>query len=157
MNASDIVKAKQSNALYKAYYKPTVFQSTTFSTITTVSSIVNYISSSIPITSTSYVSTVETAYKYVCQPTFVSYEMANAMRDGAYTCGNRSISELQFKNATSTVQYAYNTNYSTFSFNPTVPLPSTFRVTSSFITASKGPVVQSLIDFQQGTNFSNDC
>ena len=155
MNASDIVKAKQTKALYNAYYNPTVFQSTTFSTITTVSSILNYVSSSVPITSDSYTSTVETAYNYVCQPTFVSYEMANALRDGVYICGNRSISDLQFKNTTNTVQYAYKTNYSTFSFNPSVQLPSTFRVTSSFITASRGPVIQPLIDFEQGTSFSN--
>jgi hypothetical protein len=153
MNASDIVKAKQSKALYNAYYNPTVFQSTTFSTINTVSSILRYVSSSVEFTSTSYTSTIQTINTYVCNPTFVSYEMANAIRDGSL----KPDSNLQWKNDVSTVQYAYKTNYSTFSFNPTVPLPSTFRVTSSFITASDGPVVQSLIDFQQGTNFSNNC
>ena len=41
MNASDIIKAKQNQTLYKSYYQPTVFQSTIYSTLTIGSSILN--------------------------------------------------------------------------------------------------------------------
>lgn len=156
MNASDIVKAKQSQTLFKAYNNPTVFQSSTYSTLNTVSSILNYVSSGIVFGSTSYTSCINTVYNYVCNPTFVSYEMANAIKNGAYVCDGKVPSQLQWKNTNSTLQYTYSTIYSTFSTTSTI-LPSTIRVTSTLVSTGPEPVICPLINFYQGTNFASRC
>ncbi len=156
MNASDIIKAKQNQTLYKAYYNPTVFQSSIFSTINTVSSIINYVSDSIIFTSSSYTSCINTVYTYQCNPTFVSYEMANNINNGKYICGGKVPSELQWKNTNSTVIYAYSTILSSFS-TPSTIIPSTIRVSSTIISTGPSPIICPLIDFYQGTNFSNSC
>jgi hypothetical protein len=153
MNASDIVKAKQNQTLYKAYNNPTVFQSSTYSTLTSVSSFVNVISSGIPLMSTSYTSCINTVYTYVCNPTFISYELAKSVKDGVYECGGKIPSELQWKNTNSTIIYSY----STLSTSPTSTLISTFRITSTTVLTGPSPVICPLIEMNQGTNFDSRC
>ena len=150
MNASDIVKAKQNKVLYKSLYNPTVFQSTVFSTINTVSSLIY------PTFQNSYTSTVNTAYNYVCNPTFISYELANNVNNGQYACGAKSVSYMQWKNLNNTTVYAYSTMYSTI-ISPSIPIPSSFSVTSTTILTGPTPVVQPFIEFYQGTNFASKC
>ena len=86
MNASDIVKAKQNQTLYKAYYQPTVYQSTIYSTINQVSSVSR---------ADSYTSCINTAYTYVCNPTFISYELANDVKN--------DVSTIQYTTSGSTI------------------------------------------------------
>jgi len=138
MNASDIVKNKQNKVLYQAYYHPTVFQSTVVSTLSLISS-----STSGP---NSYRSTVITAYNYVCQPTSISYELLNEVKNGKEACTGTCASQLTWSNLTSTTQYMYSTNYSTLS------TPLNINVTSTSVQGSKGPVICPLINFYQGTN-----
>jgi len=156
MNASDIVRAKQNQTLYKAYYNPYNFVASayTYSTISIVSSIQTQ---SGPLqTSTSYVSNVNTVYTYTCEPTFVSYDMANDINRGAYVCGIKTESIMQWKNLNSTSIYAYSTLYSTIG-GPTYHIPSTINVTSTTIMTAPQPLVQPLIQFYQGTNFAAQC
>lgn len=153
MNASDIVKAKQSQTLYKAYYHPTVFQSSVFSTLTPISSFINYVSSGIPVTSTSYASCTTTVYDYQCQPRFLTYASRYKVNDGAYSCAGKVTSKLRWKNTQSTTMYSYNTIYSTLN-NPSTFVPSTFRVTSSLVMTAPAPLIYPLITLQQGTSFT---
>ena len=138
MNASDIVKNKQNKVLYKAYYQPTVFQST----VVTISSLIK----SDTTNDDMYRSTVITAYNYSCQPTFLSYELLNEVKNGKEECTGTCASQLSWTNLTSTTQYMYATNYSTLS------TPLTIDVTSTSVQGSKGPVICPLINFYQGTN-----
>jgi hypothetical protein len=147
MNASDIVKAKQNNTLHCAYYHPTVFQSTTYSTVNVVSSIINYVSSGYVFSSTSYTSTQHTVNTAVCNPTFMSYEMQQQVLSG------KPVSELQWKLNTSTLAYAYSTTYSSFN-NPANILPSSIRVTSTLVATGPGPVICPLVDYYQGNHAS---
>jgi hypothetical protein len=156
MNASDIVKAKQSQVLYKAYHRPTVFESTTFSTITPISSFINFVSSGVPLLSTSYASCLTTAYPYVCEPTFVSYESRNQVQSGAYSCAGKVPSRLQWKAIHPTTIYSYSTIYSSLT-NPSTIMASTVRVTSTTMLTGTGPIICPLIQFQQGTNFAHTC
>ena len=138
MNASDIVKNRQNKVLYNAYYQPTVFQSTVVSTLSPISSYTGGY--------TSYGSTVITAYNYSCQPTFLSYELLNEVKNGKEVCTGTCASQLTWTNLTSTTQYMYATNYSTLS------TPLQISVTSTSVQGSKGPVICPLINFYQGTN-----
>jgi hypothetical protein len=138
MNASDIVKSRQNKVLYNAYYQPTVFQSTVVSTLTPISSYTGGYSS--------YESTVITAYNYSCQPTFLSYELLNDVKNGKEACTGTCATQLTWANLTSTTQYMYATNYSTLS------TPLSIGVTSTIVKGSTGPVVCPLINFYQGTN-----
>lgn len=149
MNASDIVKSKQNKTLHCAYYKPTVFQSTTYSTLNVVSSIINYVSSGYVFSSTSYTSSMHTVNNTVCNPTFMSYEMQQQVLSG------KPVSQLQWKLNTSTLAYAYSTTYSSFN-NPANILPSTIRVTSTLVASGPGPVVCPVVTFHQG-NFDITC
>jgi len=133
MNASDIVKAKQNQTLYKAYYQPTVFQSTIYSTINVVSSVSR---------GDSYTSCINTAYTYVCNPTFISYELANDVNQGSYVCGGKAPSQLTWKNNVSTIQYTTSSNIITG---------------STFVLGGEGPVICPDPIFRQGTNFANSC
>jgi hypothetical protein len=156
MNASDIIKNKQAQTLYKAYYKPTVFKSSIFSTINTVSSIFNYADGGAGDSiSTRYTSCVYTVYDYMCQPTFMSYETASQINDGAYVCGKKSVSNLQWKNNNSTVIYAYSSIYSTFA-TPSISTISTIRIESTNVMLGPSPVITPLITFYQGTSY-NSC
>jgi hypothetical protein len=138
MNASDIVKNKQNKVLYQAYYRPTVFQSTVVSTVSLISSATTVGNSS--------ESTVITAYNYVCQPTFLSYELLNEVKNGKEACTNACATQVTWSNLTSTTKYMYSTIYSTLS------TPCTIIVTSTVVQGNKGPVICPLINFYQGTN-----
>lgn len=138
MNASDIVKNRQNKVLYNAYYQPTVFQSTVVTTLIPISS---YTSGS-----NSYGSTVNTIYTYVCQPTRLSYELLNEVKNGKDVCTGTCASQVTWTNLTSTTKYMYSTIYSTLS------TPSTIIVTSTIVQGSTGPVICPLINFYQGTN-----
>jgi hypothetical protein len=138
MNASDIIKAKQNRTLYKAYYNPTVYNSTITSTI--------YPYSSINGGTPSYTSTINTQYTYTCNPTYIDYELAYDIAAGKYECGGKSISELAWKNTDPTLIFNYySTSYSSIS------------TTSTTILTAPGPVICPQVEFYQGTNFANDC
>jgi len=156
MNASDLVKAKQNQTLYKAYYQPTVFQSTTFSTLTTVSSIIRVVSSGVPLTSTSYASCSQTVYQNTCEPTFTTYASRYSIADGASTCMGRRPKETQWKANQPTTLYSYSTIYSTL-IAPSTFAPSTVRVTSTVVLAAPAPKICPLNQVQQGTSFASQC
>lgn len=157
MNASDIVKTKQSQTLYRAYSNPRVFQSTVFSTITPVSSILQYTSSSVWVSTNSFVSCVNTVNTYSAQPTFLSYDLAQSMKDGAYVCGNQTHTSLQWKNTQSTMIYAFSSIYSSFA-TPNISTVSTIQITSSIVQQAPGPKIVPLIQFYQGVNNGKcDC
>ena len=145
MNASDIVKTKQNNTLHCAYYNPTVLQSTTYTTVNTLSSIIKNISSGVIFASTSYTSTTYTVNTSVCNPTFMSYEMKQNVL-------TMPTSELQWKSNTSTLTYAYSSIYSSFN-TPANILPSTVRVSSTLVATGPGPIICPLVTYYQGTNF----
>jgi hypothetical protein len=142
MNASDIVKSKQDAALYKAYYRPTVFQSTVYSTITPYSSV-----SGTP----SFTSCINTANTYICNPTFISYELANDVNDGSYVCGGKTTSKMAWK------------------ANTSIPTPNVFAYLSYSTVAADASTILSVNNyavrplicpdpvFNQGTNFDNQC
>jgi hypothetical protein len=140
MNASDIVKNRQNKVLYKAYYQPTVFQSTV---AITSSLIISYTTNPNP---PLYHTDVITAYNYSCQPTFLSYELLNEVKNGKEACTNACATQVTWSNLTSTTKYMYSTIYSTLS------TPCTIIVTSTVVQGNKGPVICPLINFYQGTN-----
>jgi hypothetical protein len=143
MNASDIVKLKQNGALYKAYYRPTVFQSTVYSTIYPVSSSDGG--------SPSYTSCINTAYTYSCNPPFISYQLANDVAEGSYVCGGKTTSKMEWKANTSVPTqtiYAF-PNYST-----TTAGASTILSVNSYAVR---PLICPDPVFNQGTNFANSC
>ena len=156
MNASDIVKQKQNKVLYKAYYNPTVFESTVFSTINTVSSIVNYVSSGVPLLSTSYTSCINTVYNYMCEPTFQSYESRYAVGSGANACTGKNASELKWKKTSQIPIYAYSTVYSSL-VTPSTLAPSTIRVSSTLVQGGPMPLICAITQVQQGTSFAMSC
>ena len=142
MNASDIVNARKNKVLYKAYYNPTVFASSIFSTVTVLSSIVDIFNN----VSTSYSSSISTCNTYVCNPLFVSYEMAQNVANGS--CSSKK-SELKWVNNTSTMVYAYDTQLG--------PGPLTNQVVTAITTestiVSMGPMPLTCSDlFRQGNN-----
>jgi hypothetical protein len=155
MNASDIVKRKQ-NATLSHYYQPTVFQSTTFSTVNTVSSIIRVVSSGVPLLSTSYTSCTQTVYQAMCEPTFTSYASRYAVESGVAGCTGKVPKESKWKANQSTVIYSYNTIYSSL-VNPSTLAPSTIRVFSTIVNTAPGPFICPLVQFQQGTSFSAQC
>lgn len=156
MNASDIVKRKQNIALYKAYYHPTVFQSTTFSTLNTVCSIINYVSSGVPLLSSSYTSCIKTSYDYLCEPTFMTYESRHAIHSGWKNCTGRDKNELQWKPTQRKEIYAFSTLYSSLVTASTIA-PSSIRVASTVIMTTPTPMIYSLNSQLQGTSFSSQC
>lgn len=154
MNASDILKVKQQQLLYQTYYKPQVFQSTTCSTVNTVSSILRYVSAGVNITSTSYTSCLNTVPSYSAPPTFISYEMAQKIQQGEYGCVKRNEVETDWKRTNSTFAYAQTTLLSTFT--PSGPLlPSSVRISSTIVSTGPAPIICPLIQLQQGTAFSS--
>jgi len=156
MNASDVVKAKQNQTLYQAYYAPTVFQSTVHTHIHKVSSIFAYLDGSQEVTIDSYASCTTTVLEYVCPPTFVSYEMAAAVNRGAYVCGGKTPSQMQWENINHQTVYAYSSVYSTFTTTSTIS-PSTFYITSTTVMGAPAPTIVPLIQLVQGTNFASAC
>jgi len=141
MNASDIVKAKQSGALYKAYYNPTVFQSSVVSTFYPVSSV----STGVGVYTSSFSqSCINTIYTYSCQPTFISYQLANNVQDGQYVCGGKTPS---FTNWIATSSMGTSPSYA--STNSTL--------SSSVNRYAVRPLICPDPIFVQGTNFQNSC
>lgn len=156
MNASDIVKKKQNTVLYKAYYQPTVFQSTTFSTVNTVSSIIRYISSGVPITSTSYTSCTQTVYQTLCEPTFTSYASRYSIDEGTDGCIGRDKRQLKWKANQPTTIYSYSTIYSSLGTASTLA-PSSIRIFSTVVNTAPTPLICPLSQVQQGTSFASQC
>jgi len=137
MNASDIVKAKQNKTVYSAYYKPNVYQSTIYSTLTAYSSIV----SGTP----SFTSCSTTVYTYIDNPTFINYETLNEIKHGAEACGAAPSSQLQFTGISTTI-YAYKPMYSTINRISTI---QSYTITSSIASIPTGPVIPS-VQYKQG-------
>ena len=155
MNASDIVKAKQNRILYNTYYNPVVLNSVVTSTLRPISSIYRYSNpDGSKVISTSYTSCITTCDTYVAKPTFVSYEMAQAMRDGEYGCGaGRRPIETSWKNTTSTVKVIQSTVLSTFVVSGPL-LPSSMRYSSTIMTTGQAPTICPIIDYHQGTSYA---
>ena len=172
MNASDIIKAKQSRTLYQAYYRPTIFPgSTSNGTNVFITSTVNYCPVSTVSTGgvfvSSLVSCVTLNYAYKCEKPNVSYNLLNDINQGKYICGypycstivqwnngqaftagncNCKISFLTWKNTTNSFVYQYSsTSY------------STYTITSTLVPSGPGPVICPLVNFYQGTSFDNRC
>lgn len=171
MNASDIIKAKQSRVLYQAYYRPTIFPGLQGSVSTLITSTINYCPistvSSSGVYISSFVSCVTLNYAYKCEKPNISYELMNDINQGKYLCGfpycstivqwnnqqaftsgscNCKISFLTWKNTTTAPVY----QYSTATYSSVV-------ITSSIIASGPGPVICPLVDFYQGTSFDNRC
>jgi hypothetical protein len=153
MNASDIVKLKQNGALYKAYYRPTVFQSTVYSTITPVSSLSTNTTSGGIRYQSSFTSCINTAYTYSCEPPFISYELAKDIAEGSYVCGGKTVSKMTWKaNMAIPTQDIY--AYSTYSTPSSISLVSTVLSVNSYAVR---PLICPDPIFNQGTNFANTC
>lgn len=164
MNASDIIKAKQSKVLYQAYYNPTLFPYDSKTIINTVP--ISTISTSGGYNSSIF-SCSTSNFLYRCNPTTPSYELADSVNDGKYICGypyceaitkwntgeiittancNCKISHLNWKNNILTpIKFYSTTTYSSI---------STF---TSNILSGPTPIICPLINFYQGTNFDNIC
>jgi hypothetical protein len=138
-NASDIVIDKRDGTLYKAYYTPRVFQSTIVSTFTPFSSISSG--------TVSYTSSFETIYTYECKPKFISYQIANEVNNGAYVCGNKQISELEWNNTTSSLQFYFSTS----------GVGGISTITSSFVLRGPEPIIYPLVQFYQGVETVSNC
>jgi len=168
MNASDIVKAKQNRILFQAYYHPVTTPLTTSTTIYT-STVLSSISEGVyaPVCST-------LIYDNLCMPSFISYQLANDVNQGKYLCNTYTLaqqvgtdtvlttstatnlctlSNLQWKNVNSTINYQYSSIYSTTD-RSTI---STILKTSTIIQTGPLPVICPLISFYQGTNFASQC
>lgn len=156
MNASDVIQRKQNTSLYKAYYQPTVFQSSVISTVRPISSIIRTISSGIPLTSTSYTSCTQTIYQNVCEPTFMTYQTRNAIGSGTALCTGRVPKETTWVANQSTFIYSYSTIYSSL-VNPSTLAASTIRITSTIVQTAPTPLVCPLTLLQQGTSFASQC
>lgn len=141
MNASDIVKAKQCGALYKAYYNPTVFQSTVVSTFYPISSV----STGVGVYTSSFsASCINTYYTYSCEQPAISYQLANDVLCGKYVCGGKVPSY---------------TNWIATSTMGTTP---TYASTNSTLSSSVNryavrPLISPDPVYIQGTNFQNSC
>lgn len=137
--ASEVVAAKRDGTLYNAYYMPNVFQSTT---------VYNYIPySSIASQPISYLSTLDTKNTYLCNPTFISYQLANEVNSGAYVCGDKQLSELDWKNTNSSIQLYFSTGGT----------GSISTVTSSFVMRGPEPIICPLTQFYQGVETISNC
>ena len=145
MNASDIVKAKQCGALYKAYYNPTVFQSTVISTISLISS-----SGAGGSVSTSS-SCINTVYTYTCSQPLISYELGANIECGKFVCGGKVPSVTTWKaNRAMGAITTYGTSTLTSSFN-------TSTLSSSNNLFAVRPLICPDPVFVQGTNFQSKC
>lgn len=141
MNASDIVKSKQSGTLYKAYYQPIVFQSTVVSTFYPISSI----STGAGVYTSSFSqSCINTVYTYSCEAPFISYQLAENVEAGKYVCGGKTPSVMNWTaNSTMGTTRSYAANNSTLS--------------SSINRFAVRPDVCPDPIFVQGTNFQHTC
>jgi hypothetical protein len=147
MNASDIVKAKQNGILYNAYYDPTVFTSTTYTTYYPVSSLSTNSGTFV----SSFTSSINTVFTYTCNSPYISYQLANDVASGAYVCGDKTPSVLSWKADQSIPTrpvYAFQT-YSTLTANA-----STILSLNSYAVR---PLICPDPQFIQGTSFTNSC
>jgi hypothetical protein len=147
MNASDIVKSKQNATLYKAYYNPTVFQSSIISTIYPISSFSTNVGTYV----SSFTSCINTVYTYTCNNPIISYELANDINSGKYECGGKKVSELIWKantNVPTTPVYAFQ------SYSTTTTGASTILSVNSYAVR---PLICASPQFTQGTNFASKC
>jgi len=154
MNASDITKSKQNKVLYNAYYKPSVLNTRMYSTFytSTINTYSSFGTNNPNNVSTSYISCINTLYKYNCNPEFINYESREQIKQGAVTCGDEPVSCLQFVNTNQPI-YAYNTIYSTLQGTGnvgTITVPISFTITSSIASIATGPIITPLIQFHQG-------
>lgn len=139
-NSSDIVTAKNDEIQYIAYYNPTVFNSTIVNNIITFSSIASG--------TTSYTSTFDTIYTYECNPTFNSYQNANNINNGSYLCGSKQLSELEWKNTTSSILLYFSTGGTV----------DTSTITSSIVLRGPEPDICQPIQLYQGLDtVNNNC
>jgi hypothetical protein len=150
MNASDIVKARQDNIMYRSYVNDTntlpsyatdpstILVSTVVSTIIPISSIAGG--------STQYASTIQTNYSYLCQPSFITYESRYNIKAGSKLCGSCQPVSMEWINNTSTTIRAYSTVYNTLS------TPSTIVVTSTTVLRGPEPLICPNPEYYQGTS-----
>lgn len=171
MNASDIIKAKQNCILYQAYYRPTIFPGTQDSVSTLINSTITYYPVSSVSSADNFISSVVSSitlnYLYKCEKPVISYELMNSINQGKYlskfpycstlsewntgqifTAGNCNCKEssLTWKNTTTDFVY----HYSSISY-------SSVTVTSSLVATGPSPIICPLVDFYQGTSFTNRC
>jgi hypothetical protein len=146
MNPSDIRQAKKNKVLYNYFYTPPVYQSTVFSKPLFYSSI--NLGNSI---ASSFISCINTAYKYTCNPAFTTYETRNDVKQGAVACGAVPLSNLQFTSSDGMI-YAYSTIYSTFG---NVSLPISFIITSTICPVASSPMICSINSYQGCSVCSN--
>jgi len=142
MNASDNTKSRQNGVLYKGYYKPLIFESTTYNTSYPIINVLGgnpYIA---------YSTSINVVNTYTSNP-YTSYELAADVNQGKYICGYKKISKLQFKadpSIHSETIYAFST-YST-----TVMNASTLSSINSY---AFRPIICSDFFSQLDTNCSN--
>jgi len=149
MNASDIVKAKQCGALYKAYYNPTILQGSngTFSTI--ISTVNVFFSTSAGVVSTT--SCINTVYPYICNPPLISYELGNSIECGKFVCGGKvpSVTVWKANPAMGAI--------TTFATSSLVSSISTTTLSSSANLFAVRPLICPDPVFIQGTSFQSQC
>lgn len=161
MNASDIIKAKQCATLYKAYYQPTVFFTSsnntlavsTFYTGTIFTSTVFstlYPISSIEGEDASFASCSNTVYTYTCEKPVISYELANNIQCGKYVCGGKVPSVTAWKADTAMGAIT------TFASDNGLPPDITILSSSNNLYAVRPLICPDPI-FVQGTNFQSKC
>lgn len=140
MNASDIIKQRQKQTLYKAYYNPTIFPGVSNGVSTLVRSSINYYPVSSIGSTISYASSVNIEYLYECEPVFTSYQLANAITACNYLCDNPS---------SSNTAWLPNSSMST---SP-VYTSSNQILTQSANSYAPQPVICENLPFYQGTLF----
>jgi hypothetical protein len=96
-----------------------------------------------------------------CTPNVTSYETLNQIKGGAYECGALTVSQMQIGAQPNTAIYAYSTIISTMTIqNLQLPVPSSFIVTSTTITAPPTPLITPFVIYRQGCadcNNRNSC
>lgn len=144
MNASDIIKERQNQTLYKAYYDPTIFPGVSNGVSTLVRSTINYYPISSSGATISYASTISINYMYECEPAFTSYQLVNAVNNGQYICGGKKISELSWEaNSTMGTQTIYTSSNQILS--------------TSVNSYAVRPMIFTNPVFYQGNNFISGC
>ena len=157
MNASDVIKAKQSKVLFDAYYRPTIFSS--------INSTINYCPiSTISTSESDYLSSITSSitinYLYRCTPTSPSYELANSINNGKYIVGFPYCSTITDLNTGKTditgvcdckisfLTWKDNTptQFLTYKYNS----PTDIEIASTSILTGPSPIICSPIEFYQG-------
>ena len=152
MNASDIVKAKQCGALYKAYYQPTVFQSTVISTI----SLISTVSTGGGVFTSTASSCTNTIYTYTCNSPIISYELANDIECGKFVCGGKVPSVTTWRaNRAMGINPAFGSTFGTSTLTNSTINTSTLSSSANFFAVR--PLICPDPIFVQGTNFQSQC